>query len=295
MARMSILSSLLAAALLTGTLTACGPAPTDEASPNLQDPAQQTAANPAAPAPPATPSTDPTVATASADNSTVAFSDESLSFAAALPPAPANDPVVADLRREAQSYLASVKGNARADFDRLKRSGDKPNPWEVRVRWKRTAEAGDIVSLAGESSEYNGGAHPMQRFDTHIARTTGEDLSMEDMLIAKRSPSPAMTIAICEALKAAKQSKIKSATIFDEPIVCVGPGANAKTEDAKLALAPSDQPGRFGGVYVFYEPYVVGAYAEGPYVLTVQQGVFAEDLKPEFKALFGGEAPAWSN
>jgi hypothetical protein len=44
-------------------------------------------------------------------------------------------------------------------------------------------------------------------------------------------------------------------------------------------------------VYGYYEPYAVGAYAEGPYILTVQQEVFAEDLRPEFKALFGGEAP----
>jgi hypothetical protein len=234
------------------------------------------------------------VSTASADNSTVAFSDESLSFAAALPPAPAGDPVLADLRREAQSYLATVKGNARADFERLKRSSDKPDPWDVRLRWRYTARAGDIVSLIGEVSEFNGGAHPMQRFDTHIARTTGEELNVGEMLLAKRSPSPAMTIAICEALTTAKQARIRSATIFDEPIVCVGPEANAKTEEAKLALAPSDQPGRFGGIYVFYEPYVVGAYAEGPYILTVQQGVFAEDLRPEFKALFGGEAPEWN-
>ena len=70
------------------------------------------------------------------------------------------------------------------------------------------------------------------------------------MLMLKRSPSPALTIAICEALKAAKKKRIKSPTIFDEPIVCVGPNANAKTDDAKIALAPSDKPGKFGGVYV---------------------------------------------
>lgn len=299
MSRTPMPNLLFAAALAAAGLAACNPAPASSGAEALSDGADnaqsQTVADPATPAAPTTPSIDPTVGVASADNSTVAFSDDSLSFAAALPTAPANDPVVADLRREAESYLASVKRNARADFDRLKRSGDQPNPWEVRVRWKYTAQAGDIVSLAGEASEYNGGAHPMQRFDTHIARTDGEELSIDSMLLPKRSPSPAMTIAICEALKAAKQETIKSATIFDEPIVCAGPEANAKTEAAKLALAPSDQPDKFGGVYVFYEPYVVGAYAEGPYILTVQQGVFAEDLKEDFKALFAGDAPAWNN
>ena len=175
----------------------------------------------------------------------------------------------------------------------MKKAGyERPAVGRYRIRWKYSARAGDIVSLIGEASEFTGGAHPAQRFDTHIARTNGSEIDFGDMLIAKRSPSPAMTIAICETLKTAKVARIKSATILDEPIVCVGPVANAKTEDAKLVLAPSSEAGKFGGVYVYYEPYAVGAYVEGPYILSVQQVVFAEDLRPEFKALFGGEAPA---
>jgi len=234
---------------------------------------------------------DLVVSTASAGPSKIAFEDESLSFSAALPDGPANDPVLTYLREDAQAYLAKMKVNARADYDRLKKAGTKPNPWEVHIKWGYTARADGIVSLAGEASEYNGGAHPMLVFDTHIARTSGQRLQIEDMLLAKRSPSPAMTIAICEALKTAKTAKIKSVTIFDEPIVCAGPDANAKTDAAKIALAPSNKPDRFGGLYAYYDPYTVGAYSEGPYRLTVQQEVFAEDLKPEFKALFAGEAP----
>ncbi len=234
---------------------------------------------------------DPLVSTASAGPATVAFEDESLSFSVSLPAGPANDPALVYLREDSENYLAKVKANARADFDRLKKTGVKPEPWEVRVKWNYTAKAGGIVSLAGEASEYNGGAHPMLMFDTYIGRNTGEKLEIDDMLILKRSPSPAMTIAICEALKVAKTSKIKSPTIFDEPIVCVGPDANAKTDVAEIALAPSNHPDRFGGVYAYYEPYAVGAYSEGPYRLTVQQEIFAEDLRPEFKKLFAGEAP----
>jgi hypothetical protein len=239
----------------------------------------------------AAPSADPIVSAAAAGPPVVTFKDETLSFSAALPDGPVNDPVLTFLRRDAQNYLAEIKINARADYDRLKKAGEKPSPWEVRVRWAYTARADDIVSLAGESSEYNGGAHPMLFFDTHIARTSGEKLNMGQMLVADRSPSPAMTIAICEALKSAKAQRIKSPTIFDEPIVCVGPNANAKIEAAKIALAPSNQPERFGGLYAYYEPYAVGAYSEGPYRLTVQQAVFAEDLRPEFRKLFAGEAP----
>ncbi|MDP3738702.1 MAG: hypothetical protein Q8R02_15010 [Hyphomonadaceae bacterium] len=246
---------------------------------------------PATPLPPPT-LADPTVSTASAGaTGPIAFDDESLSFAAAIPAGPANDPALAALRQDSEGYLATMKTNARADFDRLKKAGTKAGPWEVRVQWTYTAKARDIVSLAGVASEYNGGAHPIQHFDTHISRTNGQELQVADMLLLKRSPSPAMTIAICEALKAAKLQRIKATTIMDDPVVCIGASANAKTEDAKLALAPSNQPNKFGGVYAYYDPYAVGPYSEGTYVLTVQQEIFAEDLKPEFKALFGGEAP----
>ena len=245
---------------------------------------------------PATPSvSDPVVSPASAGTGDIRFDDPSLSFVATFPDAPANDPVVSELRRDAEGYLASLKTNARADFDRLKKAGFDGRPWDVRVSWKYSAKAGEIVSLLGEASEYTGGAHPNHRFDTHIARVGGEQIEFGDMLVANRSPSPATTIAICEALKTAKAAKIKSATILDEPIVCVGPNANARTEDAKLVLAPSNAAGKFGGIYAYYEPYAVGAYAEGPYILTIQQEIFAEDLKPEFKPLFGGEAPVMKN
>jgi hypothetical protein len=160
----------------------------------------------------------------------------------------------------------------------------------VDIVWAYTARAGGIVSLLGKSVEYEGGAHPIELFDTYIARESGEKLAIDDMMVLKRSPSPAMIVAMCEALKAEKKKRIGAETIFDEPIVCAGAKANVKPEKAKLLLAPSNQPGKFGGVYAYFEAYEVGAYVEGPYGLTIQQSIFAEDLKPEFKALFGGEA-----
>jgi hypothetical protein len=236
-------------------------------------------------------SAGPPMSTPSARSAEVIFKDESLTFSAVLPDGPDGDPVLAHLRQDARNYLAKLKAKARAEFDRRNKTGAKAPPWDVDIKWTYTAKADGVVSLSGVASEFTGGAHPNMMFDTLIARATGEKLTMDDLLILERSPSPAMTIAICEALKDAKTETIGAATIFDEPIVCVGANANAKTEEAKIALAPSNQADRFGGVYAYYEPYVVGAYVEGPYVLTVQQAVFSEDLKPEFRRLFAGEAP----
>lgn len=215
-----------------------------------------------------------------------------LSFHTTMPAGPSDDPVLAYLEADAKRYLDRIRANAEAEQARQKKAGGPGHAWSVEIAWEYTAKAGDIVSLAGTADEYTGGAHPTVFYDTHIARTSGEPINFDAMFLAGKSPSPAVQIGVCEALKAEKKSKIGAETIFDEPIVCAGPDANAKTEQAAIALAPSDRPGKFGGIYAYYSPYIVGASVEGGYQLVVQQGVFAEDLKPEFKALFEGEAPA---
>ncbi|HVY90604.1 MAG TPA: RsiV family protein [Hyphomonadaceae bacterium] len=270
------------------TTSATSASPTPANAPDVT----QATADPAPPSPPA--SGNVAIASAGGGNA-VSFADESLTFSAALPNGPADDPALSYLRRDTEAYLQRMKASARADYDRVKKSGAKPNPWEVRIQWAYTAKTPELVSLAGVASEYAGGAHPIEKFDTYIGRAGGQQLKLNDMLLPQKNPSPALTIGICEALKAEKMQRIKSATILDEPITCAGFNSNAKTDEARIALAPSSTPGKFGGLFVYYDPYAVGAYAEGPYKLTVQQGVFADDLKPEFKAMFAGMAPESPN
>ncbi len=266
-------------------------APVEAAQPSATDPVAQPAqfgqTDPNAPQPP-TPPAD-TNSAVSPDGASVAFSDESLTYSAALPPGPMDDPNLTSLRKDAQNYLATKKAEARSQYDEFKKQGDGPPawPWEVMIKWDYTAKAGDIVSLFGTSYEFTGGAHGMTRFDTLIARTSGAKLTVDSML--QGGLSPAIIIAMCEALKVEKKKRIDTPTIFDEPIVCAGPDANVKIDRAKLVLAPSDKASKFGGLYAYYEPYEVGAYAEGSYAITIPQEIFAQDLKPEFKPLFAGD------
>lgn len=227
----------------------------------------------------------------SSDGTAVKFSDETLTFEASFPAGPANDPVLSVIRNDALTFLAAKKSQARATYDDFKKEGvGSPMwPWEVMIGWDYTAKAGDIVSLAGSAYEFSGGAHGNTQFDTHVARTSGAPLKVLDML--QGGITPALVIGICEALKAEKVRHIGSATVYDDPISCAGPNANVKIEAAKLALAPSSETGKFGGILVYWNPYEVGPYVEGPYEIVVQQEVFAMDLKPEFKPLFGGAAP----
>ncbi|MBU6319256.1 MAG: hypothetical protein KGS00_06350 [Alphaproteobacteria bacterium] len=223
----------------------------------------------------------------------ISFEDETLVFRADFPAGAGNDLILRSLRDEAQDYLDRMKSSARTEFERAAREGDVSRPWSVSVAWRVTARGGGLISLAGQAIEDTGGAHPSLAFDARTGRSaTGEKIGIEDMLIPERSPSPALVIAVCEALKAEKSRTIGSATIFDEPIVCAGSSANLSLEDAQISLASSDQEGRFGGLHVEFPPYAVGSWAEGPYRLIIQQSVFADDLRAEYRALFSGTAPA---
>ena len=240
-------------------------------------------------APPAAPATpDPGAPVANADGA-LAYSDDTIAFSAAIPPGPANDPVLTYLRTDALAYFSKYKADARADAEERKKQGSIGQPWQVTIEWAYTAKAGDIVSLVGTAYEYTGGAHGMTYTDTHIAKAaTGEQITIESMLTSG-AISPALVIGVCEALKKVKLAQIGSATIYDEPIVCAGTQANIEIEEVKIALAPSTEADKFGGLFVYYDAYAVGSYAEGSYSLSLPHEVFAEDLRPEYKAMFGGK------
>lgn len=244
---------------------------------------------------PATPQATPPPEVAgalSADGNAVKFEDETLTFEAAFPPGPADDPALTAIRNDALTFLAARKTQARTTFDDMKKEGNTGPawPWEVMISWEYTAKAGDIVSLAGSAYEFTGGAHGNVQFDTHVARTSGAALKVADML--QGGITPALVIGLCEALKVEKVKRIGTATVYDDPVNCAGPDANVKVESAKFALASSSENNKFGGILVYWAPYEVGPYVEGPYEVVVQQEVFAQDLRPEFKPLFGGTAPA---
>lgn len=218
----------------------------------------------------------------------IAFADKTLAFSAALPQGDPNDPILAKLRKEAEDLLAATKKEAAAAFAE-RGPGDLQIGWEYQLEWKTLARAGDLVSLVGTLYQFTGGAHGLGSTDTRIANAkTGEEMDFPAMLRFGKGFSPAVVIATCEALKKEKLSRIESATVMDEPIICAGPNANMRMEDASIGLAPSTVAGKFGGLYVYFDPYAVGAYAEGSYEVAIPHEVFVEDLKPPFKELFAG-------
>ena len=64
-----------------------------------------------------------------------------------------------------------------------------------------------------------------------------------------------------------------------------------KWSQSSFALAPSDQPGKAGGVTILFSPYAVGPYAEGPFEITVPQQAFRDALSPAYADEFAGKPP----
>ena len=217
---------------------------------------------------------------------------DELEFGLTLPSEQEAGPVVARLRKEAEDIFARTKKEAHDIHAEAKADGHSAIPWEYQISWSVLARSGDLVSLVGTLYQFSGGAHGMGSTDAVLANAkTGEEIDFSTMMRFGKTPSPALVIAACEAVKKEKLARIDSATVMDEPIVCAGPNANVKLEDGTIAIAPSTVAGKFGGIYVYFDQYAIGAYAEGPYQIVIQHDVFAEDLKPEFKDLFAGSAP----
>ena len=220
----------------------------------------------------------------------LAFANTDLEFNAALPPEAGNGPIIAKLRKEAEDMLARVKTEAREGQADARANGAPGIPWDYQISWDVLGRSGDFVSLVGTLYRFTGGAHGLGATDTRIASIkTGDELTFSDMMRFGKVPSPAVVIATCEALKKEKLARIDAATVFDEPVICAGPNANVRLQDAKIGLAPSTVAGKFGGIYVYFDPYAVGAYAEGSYAVAVSHEVFSEDLKAPYKELFAGD------
>lgn len=103
--------------------------------------------------------------------SLVALEDESLTFEARLPEAPAGDPVIAYLRADAERYAQRQHPLAKADMARAAAQKRQwMGPWETKISWTYSAKAGPLASLIGEAFEDTHG-HIRTPSSTHISRT----------------------------------------------------------------------------------------------------------------------------
>ncbi len=213
-----------------------------------------------------------------------------LSFSAAFPAGAHEQPAYQSIMTRMSKYRDKLSADAATEADIANQAGVEFRPWEIDIQFTETARTGDFVSMIGQEYANTGGAHPNTDFMGVVANTkTGEPISISDMFLPRRENSPALMVGVCEALKTVKTDRIGFAEVHGEEIDCGSPDFLNRLSGSETTLAPSTDPEKAGGFQMYFAPYSVGAYAEGPYMVTVGHYVFANDLRPEYKALFGGE------
>jgi hypothetical protein len=188
------------------------------------------------------------------------------------------------LRAELRTDRARTAARARAD----RQSALKANyPFHQHFFDRSITFGGQsarLASFADQRSTYTGGAHPNSGTTTILwDRQRGAETSFRALF--RNSPAAILRPAYCKGLAAERQRKMGSAKpsgIYGE--TCPDP--------LKLTIIPEDKnrDGRFDVVNVTADPYAVGSYAEGYYIvmLPVTRALIAA-LKPEFRASFDSQ------
>ena len=100
-----------------------------------------------------------------------------------------------------------------------------------------------------------------------------------------------LSLALEEALMDAKRERLAEFDISeDEMRDWVLPATEKRPENfTTFVLTPTEAGDKVAGLTFLYEPYAVGAYAEGSYTAFVPASAFHADLAPAYQDAFIAE------
>jgi hypothetical protein len=187
----------------------------------------------------------------------------------------------AKLFSDGRQELMDFTKQAAGDRARLALKGVKqPSPYERRVVWSITAVTPGLVSLRDAWFDDTGGAHPDHGSEVLLWDRARNVMLLQSELFKPGADTARLDDLLCQATARAKQAR-------------VGPSAPRswtcpKWSDAKAVLVPSTQPYRIGGMMFLFDPYVIGAYAEGDYEVLIPLSDFQQALAPAWAKEFAG-------
>jgi hypothetical protein len=177
----------------------------------------------------------------------------------------------------------------KADADR--KADDGQYPWRQYAserQWAVAAATPRLISLRGMWLDYTGGAHPNHGAAALLwDAAANKEVKPADLFRAD-ADMKALDKAICAAVAAAKLHR-EGASPPDDIFGC------PKWTETTLALAPSTEAGKIGGLMVLIDPYVVGPYAEGDYELILPLSAFRPLLAPTYLDAFAGSPKSSGN
>lgn len=214
-----------------------------------------------------------------------------LAFEARFPTGSSQEPAYSGIMEKISGYRERLNKEAEDAKNEYDANNMSFNQWDVDIVFRETARSGNVVSAMGREYSYTGGAHPNLNWQGLISKVdTGDSIALYDLFKPRVGLSPALAIAACQKIKQAKIERIGEATIDGDPIDCASSAMKDRIFNAETALTSSNSADKFGGVFLMFAPYELGPYVEGPYTVIVDQSVFYEDLRPNYKTLFAGEA-----
>lgn len=137
-----------------------------------------------------------------------------------------------------------------------------------------------LVSFADERNIFTGGAHGNPSTRALLwDRTLGRTIPFADLF--ERSPAPILRPDYCKQLAAQRRKKNGTDKVLDIWEQCPDP--------LKFSVIPEDKDrdGRYETINVTANPYDVGSYAEGYYIVMLPvTPALLNLLKPQYRASF---------
>ena len=184
-----------------------------------------------------------------------------------------------------ERQLSEFAATAKADRARFAQKGvHEPGPYERRVSWTIAAITPDLISLKGTWFDDTGGAHPNHGSDTRLWDRQRNQMLLQSDLFKPDYDFTNLDAVLCAAVRKTKEARMGPT----DPKSWSCP----KWADSHSVLTPSVRPFRAGGLTFLFDPYVIGAYAEGDYRVLIPLAEFQPAIAPAWAADFvGSPAP----
>jgi hypothetical protein len=193
--------------------------------------------------------------------------------------------LLADAKKDGEKWR--VEANKEIKEDPLWKGWSFERDYSVR------SIIGNYVSVL-RTDAWDGGAHPNQALDALLWDSRANKLiNISPFFSETKADGPTLR-ALAHAIRiaVATDKKKRDIEIKDPDTDSWLSSVKSKLTDlGGIALAPSTEKRKSSGFSVYFSPYAVGTYVEGPYIVFVPWTAFKTYLSPAGTALFGGMRP----
>jgi hypothetical protein len=174
------------------------------------------------------------------------------------------------LRPAARANLKEAFSRAEKWFDDyqadLEDEGPTSAAWDYVELWSVSAETDRLLSLSATVNHYSGGAHPNSHFRSRTVWIDGgelRDLRLADLFNPCASWEAELSVRVLRQLRADGASSVVDGVVDSLDARDLSP----------WCLTPQ-------GIEFLFEPYRMGSYADGPFLVTVSFEEIRELLNP---------------